>query len=235
MKFKSNVLSVYLYLPRGSTTSCWGHTLYCFCCSYGRFLRIILLVTAYRTLLKTQECSSCSTEIIISLSAVGFSFCASASVAGESRRIHIPSSPHQRREPRLLPWLWQGAGATRGAGFLPSPPKISFPAWMGGFKGLRADTASAPSIGWGCWSRGWDTNTRAVGVWKPGGSLSTLHRCGRSERWFCAAVGPGARRLENRRGALLCLTKSWIWPWIPLPAPSLLCAIKPCISLKVNY
>lgn len=138
MKFKSNVLSVYLYLPSGSTTSCWGHALYCFCYSYGRFLRISLLLTAYRTLLKTQECSSCSTEIIVSLSAVGFSFCASASVAGESRHIHIPSSPHQRREPWLSLQLWQGAGATRGAGFLPPTHQKHLSSGDGGVQGAAS-------------------------------------------------------------------------------------------------
>ena len=143
--------------------------MYCFCYSYGRFLRIIILVTAYRTLLKTQECSSCSTEIIVSLSAVGFSFCASASVAGESRHIHIPSSPHQRQEPRLPPWLWQGAGGTRGAGFLPShpPQKQLSSVDGGGSRGCKWTQPPCPALPGAVGLGAGLTPRRAVGVARP--------------------------------------------------------------------
>lgn len=146
MKFKSNVLSVYLYFPSGSTASCWGHTLCCFCCSYGRFLRIILLVTAHRTLLKTRECSGCSTEVLsvflplVFLSALRLAWLAGADVSA-SRPAHIKaSSPRSRRGSGR-------AGATRAAAFLP----LSKSSGAGG--GLR-DTASKPSIAWGSESRG---------------------------------------------------------------------------------
>lgn len=73
-----------------------GHALGCFCHSYGRFLGIILLPAAYHTLLRAQECSSCSAGIIVSPAAAGFPFPARA---GGSRLSHIPSSPHQRHGP----------------------------------------------------------------------------------------------------------------------------------------
>lgn len=148
------------------------------------------------------------------LSAVGFSFCASASAAGASRRIHIPSSPHQRREPRPPPRLWQGAGGTRGAGFLP-PQKASFQPgrgvqWVVSGHGLC-----------GCRSRGWADTSVSCWGWGPGGSLvpvgSALHQC-----W---SGWGGLSKISP--GALLCLHH--------VLHPALLSAIKPLVSLKVNY
>lgn len=105
----------------------------------------------------------------------GVSFCAPASVAGESRHIHIPSSPHQRREPRLPPRLWQGAGVTRAAGFLRPPhPSASFQGEWECPRGCKWTQPPCPALLAGA---GLGTNTRCWG-WKWGGSLSTLHRCG---------------------------------------------------------
>lgn len=147
------------------------------------------------------------------LSAVGFSFCASASAAGASRRIHIPSSPHQRREPRPPPWLWQGAGGTRGGGFLP-PQKASFqPGW-----GVQR-AASGHGL-CGCRSRGWADTSVSCRGWGLGGLLvpegRALHQC-----WS----GWGAQQISP--GALLWLHQ--------VLHPALFSAIKPHVSLKVNY
>lgn len=110
-----------------------GHALGSFCHCHGRFLGIILLPTAYHTLLKAQECSSCSTGIIVS---AGFPFPARA---GGGRRSHIPSSPHQRPGP-------QGRQQRLPA---PSPPQNQL------FQGLQGTQPRAQHRS-GLGSAGWE-------------------------------------------------------------------------------
>lgn len=204
MRFKSGVLSVYLYLPSGS---CRGYTVL-LCFSRGRFLRIILLVAAYRTLLKTQECWSCSTEGIVSLSAVGFSFCAWAGVAGGAEHPH----PVQPTSKALL---------RRDEPPSCTPPKnTSFSAGMGGCRGCKQPQH--------CWGAG-------CGFGSPAVCSAPCSDAAKGSGGVCSAVGPHARGMENRhRGFALAFTRSWIQPLIPLPGPLLLSAIKLCVSLKVN-
>lgn len=117
-----------------------GHALGCFCHSYGRFLGILLLPKAYHTYRKAQECSSCSTGIIVSPAAAGFPLPARA---GGSRRSHIPSSPHQRHGPQRRQQRLPA----------PSPPKNQL---LQGFKGTqpRAQPRSAAGLSWvGCSAR----------------------------------------------------------------------------------
>lgn len=139
----------------------------------------------------------------------GFSFCAPASVAGESRHIHIPSSPHQRREPRLPPRLWQGAGAMRAADFLlpPHPSECSFPGGMGvgGSEGLQVDTASVPSIARG--SRSWHPHTvLGLEVWWLAQHLAPMWP---RERWvLCSCRPPCSQAGEQPWGFVLSFTTS---------------------------
>lgn len=197
-KFKRNIsLSLPVFPSVEVLPVVSGHALGCFCHSYGRFLGIILLPTAYRTLLKTQECSSCSTGIIVSPAAAGFPFPARA---GGSRRSHIPSSPHQRHGPAPPPRWRDGSG-----GFLPPTlPKTSF-------NSVPGDTAPCPASFWGaalgaglCWGRRLGTSRRC------GRRGSVQLRGCRTDVLLCAVIP----RLPHPAPD-------------PLPAPSLLSAAKP--------
>lgn len=102
-----------------------------------------------------------------------------------------------------------------------TPPKnTSFLAGMGGCRGCKRPQH--------CWGAG-------CGFGSPAVRSAPCSDAAKGSGGVCSAVGPHARGMENRhRGFALAFTRSWIQPLIPLPGPSLLSAIKPCVSLKVN-
>lgn len=123
------------------------------------------------------------------------------------------------RTPTSRPAHIKGAAAARAAAFLlPPPQKIGFSAGMGGPRGCKRPQ-----------------QCRGCGFGSPAARSAPCTDAAEGSGGVCAAVGPRARGMENRRrGFALAFTRSWIQPSIPLPGPSLLSAIKPCVSLKVN-
>lgn len=162
------------------------------------------------------------------LSALRLAWLAGAD-ASASRPAHIKgATPRSRR-------ALAGAGVTRAAAFLlpPPPQKSSFPVGMGSSRGCEWTRPPCPAVPGGGGLGAARTPTCALGVGSPAAPRGDVAE---ASGGFCGAVGRCARRLEKQlRGFAPSFTGSWIQPLIPLPAPSLLSAIKPRVSLKVNY